>query len=72
MIDSFGKISEVYNKSHIPEGPGYNEKYYFEKGNTGFMVFDTPLAKVGCAICWDQWFPECARILTLKLSLIHI
>ena len=41
MIDSFGKISEVYNKSHIPEGPGYNEKYYFEKGNTGFMVFDT-------------------------------
>ena len=66
MIDSFGKISEVYNKSHIPEGPGYNEKYYFEKGNTGFMVFDTPLAKVGCAICWDQWFPECARILTLK------
>ena len=74
MIDSFGKISEVYNKSHIPEGPGYNEKYYFEKGNTGFMVFDTPLAKVGCAICWDQWFPECARILTLKgadLIFIH-
>ena len=66
MIDSLGKISEVYHKSHIPEGPGYNEKYYFEKGNTGFMVFDTPLAKVGCAICWDQWFPECARILTLK------
>ena len=66
MVDSLGKISEVYNKSHIPEGPGYNEKYYFEKGKTGFMVFDTPKAKVGCAICWDQWFPECARILTMK------
>ena len=66
MIDSFGKMSEVYHKSHIPEGPGYNEKYYFQKGNTGFMIFDTPKAKVGCAICWDQWFPECARILTLK------
>ena len=66
MIDSSGKFSEVYNKSHIPEGPGYNEKYYFEKGNTGFKVFNTPKAKVGCAICWDQWFPECARILTLQ------
>ncbi len=66
MIDSLGKFSEVYNKSHIPEGPGYNEKFYFEKGNTGFKVFDTPKAKVGCAICWDQWFPECARILTLE------
>ena len=66
MIDSNGEYSEVYHKSHIPEGIGYNEKYYFEKGTTGFMVFDTPKAKVGCAICWDQWFPECARILTLK------
>ena len=66
MIASDGQYSEIYNKSHIPEGVGYNEKYYFEKGTTGFMVFDTPKAKVGCAICWDQWFPECARILTLK------
>ncbi len=66
VIDSSGKISKVYNKSHIPEGPGYNEKYYFEKGKTGFMVFDTPKARLGCAICWDQWFPECARILTLQ------
>ena len=66
VIDAKGNFSKIYNKSHIPEGIGYNEKYYFEKGQTGFLVFDTPKAKIGCAICWDQWFPECARILTLK------
>lgn len=66
VIDSHGELSEVYRKSHIPDGPGYNEKFYFTPGNTGFKVFKTDFGNIGCGICWDQWFPECARILTLK------
>ena len=65
VIDSNGKLSEVYRKSHIPDGPGYNEKFYFTPGNTGFKVFNTEYGKIGCGICWDQWFPECARSMTL-------
>ena len=65
VIDSNGKVSEVYRKSHIPDGPGYNEKFYFTPGNTGFKVFNTEYGKIGCGICWDQWFPECARSMTL-------
>ena len=65
LIDSKGKLSDIYRKSHIPDGPGYNEKFYFTPGNTGFKVFDTEYGKVGCGICWDQWFPECARSMTL-------
>ncbi len=65
LIDSKGKLSDIYRKSHIPDGPGYNEKFYFTPGNTGFKVFDTNYGKVGCGICWDQWFPECARTMTL-------
>ncbi len=65
VIDSNGKLSEVYRKSHIPDGPGYNEKFYFTPGNTGFKVFNTQYGKIGCGICWDQWFPECARSMTL-------
>ena len=65
LIDSNGKLSDIYRKSHIPDGPGYNEKFYFTPGNTGFKVFDTEYGKIGCGICWDQWFPECARSMTL-------
>ena len=65
LIDSKGELSDIYRKSHIPEGPGYNEKFYFTPGNTGFKVFDTEYGKIGCGICWDQWFPECARSMTL-------
>jgi N-carbamoylputrescine amidase len=54
-----------YRKSHIPEGPGYHEKFYFSPGDTGFKVFDTRYAKLGVAICWDQWFPEAARSMAL-------
>tara|TARA_Y100001980_G_C14526706_1_gene302250 strand:- start:712 stop:1569 length:858 start_codon:yes stop_codon:yes gene_type:complete len=65
LIDSNGKLNEIYRKSHIPDGPGYNEKFYFTPGNTGFKVFNTEYGKIGCGICWDQWFPECARSMTL-------
>ena len=65
LIDSKGELSDIYRKSHIPDGPGYNEKFYFTPGNTGFKVFDTEYGKIGCGICWDQWFPECARSMTL-------
>ena len=65
VINSKGEISDIYRKSHIPEGPGYNEKFYFTPGNSGFKVFETVYGNIGCGICWDQWFPECARTLTL-------
>ncbi len=66
VIDSDGKILGNYRKSHIPDGAGYLEKYYFNPGDTGFKVWDTKFGKLGIAICWDQWFPEVARIMTLK------
>ncbi|MDB5700251.1 MAG: aguB [Sphingomonadales bacterium] len=65
MIDDAGEIMGVYRKSHIPDGPGYEEKFYFRPGNTGFRVWDTKYGKVGIGICWDQWYPETARALTL-------
>ena len=61
-----GKILGKYRKSHIPDGPGYLEKYYFNPGDTGFKVWDTNFGKIGIGICWDQWFPEAARIMALK------
>ena len=66
VIDADGSISEPYRKSHIPDGPGYEEKYYFHPGNTGFKVFETKYAKIGVGICWDQWFPEASRIMALN------
>ena len=66
MIDSDGTIMGKYRKSHIPDGPGYQEKFYFNPGNTGFKVWDTKFCKVGVGICWDQWFPEAAKIMALK------
>ena len=66
VIDSDGKILGKYRKSHIPDGPGYLEKYYFNPGDTGFKVWNTKFGKIGVGICWDQWFPEAARIMALK------
>ncbi|WP_454018310.1 N-carbamoylputrescine amidase [Azospirillum sp. Marseille-Q6669] len=66
MIDADGTVLGVYRKSHIPDGPGYQEKYYFNPGDTGFQVYKTRYAAIGCAICWDQWFPESARAMALK------
>ncbi|GAC1310880.1 MAG: N-carbamoylputrescine amidase [Steroidobacteraceae bacterium] len=65
VIDADGAVLGSYRKSHIPEGPGYHEKFYFSPGDTGFKVFDTKFAKIGVAICWDQWFPETARCMAL-------
>jgi len=66
MIDSDGSLLGIYRKSHIPTGECYEEKFYFTPGDTGFMVFLTKVGRVGVGICWDQWFPETARILALK------
>ena len=65
MIDADGAIMGTYRKSHIPDGPGYEEKYYFRPGNTGFKVWDVFGARIGVGICWDQWYPECARAMAL-------
>ena len=65
MVDAGGAMLGVYRKTHIPDGPGYQEKYYFNPGDTGFRVWDTKFGKIGVGICWDQWFPETARCLVL-------
>jgi N-carbamoylputrescine amidase len=65
MIDDGGEVMGVYRKSHIPDGPGYNEKFYFRPGNTGFKVWDTRYGRIGVGICWDQWYPETARTMML-------
>ncbi len=65
MIDATGELLGVYRKSHIPDGPGYEEKYYFRPGDTGFKAWPTRHGTIGVGICWDQWFPECARAMAL-------
>ncbi len=65
MIDADGTVLGVYRKSHIPDGPGYEEKYYFNPGDTGFKVWDTAFGRIGAGVCWDQWFPEAARCMAL-------
>ena len=65
MIDADGRVLGVYRKSHIPDGPGYQEKYYFTPGDTGFKVWHTKFGAMGAGICWDQWFPEGARAMAL-------
>jgi N-carbamoylputrescine amidase len=65
IIDADGANLGTYRKSHIPDGPGYMEKYYFRPGDTGFKVWDTRFGRIGVGICWDQWFPECARAMAL-------
>jgi len=65
VIDADGRVLGVYRKTHIPDGPGYEEKFYFNPGDTGFCVWPTKYAKIGVGICWDQWFPEAARCMVL-------
>jgi len=65
VIDATGEVLGVYRKSHIPDGPGYEEKFYFSLGDTGFRVWNTRYGKIGVGVCWDQWFPEAARCMTL-------
>ena len=65
MIDERGEVLGLYRKSHIPDGPGYEEKYYFRPGDTGFRVWKTGFGAIGVGICWDQWYPECARAMVL-------
>jgi N-carbamoylputrescine amidase len=65
LVDADGRILGNYRKSHIPDGPGYEEKFYFRPGNTGFRVWETAYGVLGVGICWDQWFPECARAMVL-------
>ncbi len=65
MVDADGRVMGVYRKSHIPQGPGYEEKFYFSPGDTGFRVWNTAYGRIGLGICWDQWFPECARAMAL-------
>jgi N-carbamoylputrescine amidase len=65
VFDADGADLGLYRKSHIPDGPGYQEKFFFKPGNTGFKTFATKFGTIGVAICWDQWFPEAARAMTL-------
>ena len=65
MLDCDGTMLGIYRKSHIPDGPGYQEKFFFRPGNTGFKVWKTRVATIGVGICWDQWFPEAARAMVL-------
>jgi N-carbamoylputrescine amidase len=66
MADADGSLLGLYRKSHIPDGPGYQEKFYFKPGDTGFKVWDTCFGRVGVGICWDQWYPEAARAMALQ------
>jgi len=66
ILDADGSTLGVYRKSHIPNGPGYQEKNYFSPGDTGFRVWSTHFARIGVGICWDQWFPETARVMALE------
>ena len=66
IVDADGSVLGKYRKSHIPDGPGYQEKFYFNPGDTGFKVWNTKYAKIGVGICWDQWFPEAARSMVLN------
>ncbi len=66
IVDADGSVLGVYRKSHIPDGPGYQEKYYFRPGDTGFKAWNTKHGRIGVGICWDQWYPECARAMVLQ------
>jgi N-carbamoylputrescine amidase len=65
IVDADGAVLGLYRKTHIPQGSGYEEKYYFNPGDTGFQVWDTKFGRIGAGICWDQWFPEAARSMAL-------
>jgi N-carbamoylputrescine amidase len=66
IVDADGRELGRYRKSHIPDGPGYQEKFYFNPGDTGFKTYDTRYGRIGCAVCWDQWFPEAARVMAVR------
>jgi len=66
LVAADGSVAGTYRKSHIPDGPGYEEKYYFRPGNTGFKVWPAGSGAIGVGICWDQWFPESARVMMLQ------
>ena len=66
VIDADGTLLGIYRKSHIPQAPGYQEKFYFTPGDTGFQVFETAIGRIGAGVCWDQWFPEAARLMVLQ------
>lgn len=66
MVDADGAVLGLYRKSHIPQGPGYEENFYFNPGDTGFRAWETRYGTIGAGICWDQWFPECARAMALR------
>ena len=66
MVDAGGEMLGIYRKAHIPDSPGYYEKFYFSPGDTGFKVWNTRYGNLGVAICWDQWFPESARAMALQ------
>jgi N-carbamoylputrescine amidase len=66
IADADGAILGIYRKSHIPDGPGYQEKYYFRPGDTGFKAWQTKVGTIGVGICWDQWYPEAARAMMLE------
>jgi N-carbamoylputrescine amidase len=66
IVDADGEVLGLYRKAHIPNGAGYQEKTYFSPGDTGFRVWDTRFGRIGVGICWDQWFPECARVMALQ------
>ena len=66
IIDADGTVLGIYRKTHIPDDHYYQEKFYFNPGDTGFKVWDTKYAKIGVGICWDQWFPECARCMVIE------
>ena len=65
VVDQDGSLAGIYRKMHIPDGPGYHEKYYFTAGDSGFNPIQTSLGKLGVLVCWDQWFPEAARLMAL-------
>ncbi|MFB3787978.1 MAG: carbon-nitrogen hydrolase [bacterium] len=66
LINTDGQIAGLYRKTHIPDDPAYYEKYYFTPGDLGYQAFDTPMGRIGTLICWDQWYPEAARLTALR------
>lgn len=69
VLDANGECAGLYRKMHIPDDPGYYEKYYFAPGDTGFKAFDTAYGRIGALVCWDQWYPEAARLTALQGAL---
>ena len=71
VVDADGAFLGMYRKMHIPQDPGFEEKFYFTPGDLGYKAFETKFGRIGVLICWDQWYPEAARLTAMQLSLIH-